>query len=201
MKKYLVLLSFVCSINAFAITEQFINIDCNKTKESQLCAQYEKDAYIFKQRKENFKKNRIKYFFYPESLIDGLKTPTVFNLLLDDVFKNIHKENISQAALSYSKKMAVLIDDYYKRYVITEIQKIDDEKNIEFKNEIVFNDKVFKRKMEVLKYLIADKDKMDDYQQAYLNSSKGKSLSTCLVQEYLLLKNKTWKSPVCKIPE
>lgn len=176
--------------------EHFFN--CQAVSNKEICEGYNRDFKIYLERKNNFKKNRVRYFFNPELLIDGFSTPLVFNLLLDDVFKNIHKENVSQVAISYSKKMAKMIDEYYKEKVEPQILKNENEVNSLFKNEIYYNNELFNRKLVILNWLFKDKVRLINYQKAYANN-KGDLIENCIVDEYKELKARTWKTQLCRL--
>lgn len=201
MKKiFLMAIVIALSSNALAINndKETLQFNCQTVLNKEICKSYNSDYQNYLERKSSFKKNRIRYFLSPELLIEGFSTPLVFNLLLDEVFKNIHKENISQVAISYSKKMAILLNKYYEDKVEPVIIKNKNETNNLFKDDIEYNNELFQRKLLILNWLLKDKKRLISYQKAYFDN-KGNSIENCLVNEYKELKDMAWKQAICKI--
>ena len=117
IKRSILLLILSCTImNSYAQKKheepEFITYKCERyisTKE--ICEDFTQNLQIYKDRKKNFKNNKIKYFFNPDALVKDFTVPQTYNRIVDEVFKSLKKDTVSknryEIALKYKNRLKV----------------------------------------------------------------------------------------------
>ena len=185
----------------------FKTYSCKNGTLKEVCLRYESDVEVFNERKENFKKNRITYFFNPEKLVEGFSTPEVFNRLMDDAFKNLKKSDITPMILKQTNSMSMVLKEKFEKNVkgrvAISVNDKDDKMFIKDYHNSVLR---FKRKLEIFHWLMKDMERIKEFQATYVENKnelegqpekmlmdKGDSVK-CVAIEYELLKKDKWNS-------
>lgn len=185
----------------------FKSYNCKSEILKKTCLRYESDTELFQDRKDNFKKNRVTYFFNPEKLVEGFSTPEVFNRLMDDAFKNLKKSDVTPIILKQTNNMSLLLKESFKKNVQEKLSV-----NVMDKNDKIFvkdyhnSVTLFKRKLDIFHWIVKDKERIKEFQAIYLESknelenqpetmirNKNEGVK-CVAVEYELLKNNKWNS-------
>lgn len=156
--------------------------DCSQISEEykDVCWQDKKDSDTYNERKNNFKDNRVKYFFNPSSLVQGLKTPQSYNKIVDDVFKSLKKEKMSYANYKIAIKMKNKLKENFDKNVIKKFSidphKIYNRENDQFLNEYNQSYDNFYEKIKIFEKITQKYENIENFLNSYKNIDAHKYL-------------------------
>lgn len=147
---------------------RFKQYQCNENIFKEECFNYMNDIFLYKEKKKNFKENRVKYFFNPDELTKGFKTPEPYNYMIDEVFKSLKKENISKATYSVSMRMKEKMKDNFSKdikKIVIDKNKIYDRNSSSFYTDYNRNYNNFLKKMELFEKITKDYTEIQNFQK------------------------------------
>ena len=176
-KKLIISTLFLTTFNCFAhdlkgVKElPFETYKCENNIFAERCYEYMRNLDLYKEKKASFKDNKVKYFFQPTQLVNGITVPQIYNKLVDDVFKSLKRSSISETNLKIAIRFKDSLKNEFQKNVSPEL-KIDSNRKYN-REEIIFAENYnksyddFYKRIKIFEKITSDYSNLDKFDKVY----------------------------------